>query len=65
VRAESAALQAEIAALCDDLRRRYAQTDLSHVPGVQAVRATYRAIGVDPTKYRPSSEALLHRVLKG
>jgi DNA/RNA-binding domain of Phe-tRNA-synthetase-like protein len=31
----------------------------------QAVRAMYRRIGVDPTKTRPSSEALLRRVRKG
>lgn len=30
-----------------------------------AVRAMYRAVGLDPTRRRPSSEALLRRVLKG
>src|SRR5688500_19760136 len=30
-----------------------------------AVRAMYRRFGVDPTKTRPSSEALLRRVRKG
>jgi DNA/RNA-binding domain of Phe-tRNA-synthetase-like protein len=30
-----------------------------------AVRALYRRIGIDPTKTRPSSEALLRRVRKG
>lgn len=30
-----------------------------------AVRAMYRRVGLDPTKTRPSSEALLRRVLKG
>lgn len=29
------------------------------------VRAMYRAVGLDPTKRRPSSEALLRRVLRG
>jgi DNA/RNA-binding domain of Phe-tRNA-synthetase-like protein len=29
------------------------------------VRAMYRAVGIDPTRRRPSSEALLRRVLKG
>lgn len=32
---------------------------------VAAVRAMYRRFGVDPTKTRPSSEALLRRVRKG
>ena len=31
----------------------------------QAVRVMYRRIGLDPTKTRPSSEALLRRVRKG
>ena len=31
----------------------------------QAVRAMYRRIGLDPTKTRPSSEALLRRVKRG
>ena len=31
----------------------------------QAVRAMYRRIGIDPTRTRPSSEALLRRVRKG
>jgi DNA/RNA-binding domain of Phe-tRNA-synthetase-like protein len=30
-----------------------------------AVRAMYKRVGIDPTKTRPSSEALLRRVLKG
>ncbi len=30
-----------------------------------AVRAMYRKVGLDPTKRRPSSEALLRRIVKG
>jgi DNA/RNA-binding domain of Phe-tRNA-synthetase-like protein len=30
-----------------------------------AVRAMYRRVGIDPTKTRPSSEALLRRIRKG
>jgi DNA/RNA-binding domain of Phe-tRNA-synthetase-like protein len=35
------------------------------VNAVSAVRAMYRRFGVDPTKTRPSSEALLRRLRKG
>jgi len=35
------------------------------VPGVAEVRALFHALDVDPTKLRPSSEALLRRVLQG
>ncbi len=31
----------------------------------QAVRTMYRQVGLDPTRHRPSSEALLRRVRKG
>jgi len=34
-------------------------------PVVQAVRKLFRIAGCDPTRYRPSSEALLRRVLRG
>ena len=34
-------------------------------PTVAALRRLFRAAGTDPTRYRPSSEALLRRVLKG
>jgi DNA/RNA-binding domain of Phe-tRNA-synthetase-like protein len=30
-----------------------------------AVRSMYKRVGLDPTKHRPSSEALLRRVIKG
>jgi DNA/RNA-binding domain of Phe-tRNA-synthetase-like protein len=33
--------------------------------GADAVRAMYKRVGLDPTKTRPSSEALLRRVRKG
>ena len=32
---------------------------------VQAVRAMYRRVGIDPTRTRPSNEALLRRVRRG
>ena len=38
----------------------------SRPPGdVQAVRTMYKRVGLDPTRHRPSSEALLRRVRKG
>jgi DNA/RNA-binding domain of Phe-tRNA-synthetase-like protein len=33
--------------------------------GIDAARALYRVFGIDPTKTRPSSEALLRRVRRG
>jgi DNA/RNA-binding domain of Phe-tRNA-synthetase-like protein len=60
---------AELAALrkavCDRARSAFNLENLSSDPTVAAVRSLFRAAGCDPTRYRPSSEALLRRVLKG
>ncbi len=42
----------------------YKDTPISQVPGVQHARSFFRAVGIDPTKRRPSSEALLNRAVK-
>jgi DNA/RNA-binding domain of Phe-tRNA-synthetase-like protein len=55
------------------LRRRTAERaragrgaeSLAADPTVAALRSLFRAAGCDPTRYRPSSEALLRRLLKG
>ena len=65
VRASDPALAAEIDAAAQDLRRRHAGVSSGDVPGVDEARALYKAVGIDPTKTRPSNEALLRRVLKG
>ena len=65
VRAESADLRREIEACGDDLRRSYGGGPSAEVPGAADARDLYKAVGLDPTKTRPSNEALLRRVLKG
>ncbi len=46
-------------------RARYGAQLSADDPTVAAIRKLFRAAGCDPTRYRPSSEALLRRVLKG
>ena len=65
VRDESKALLEEIAAESRRLRERYAGVKSAEVPGAADARSLYKALGLDPTKTRPSNEALLRRVLKG
>jgi DNA/RNA-binding domain of Phe-tRNA-synthetase-like protein len=48
-----------------DLRFSHRIENLSSLPEIRAVRDGYRAIGKDPSRYRPSQEALLRRVLQG
>lgn len=55
----------EIRATGARLRAAYAEREPAQIEGLQPARELYRRIGVDPTKLRPSSEALLRRVLRG
>ncbi len=48
----------------EELRRRWSGCTPGEIPACAASRALYRSFGIDPTKHRPSSEALLRRVLK-
>jgi DNA/RNA-binding domain of Phe-tRNA-synthetase-like protein len=40
-------------------------SDIATHPPVAAMRKLFRAAGCDPTRYRPASEALLRRLVKG
>ena len=59
---ELAALRARLA---ERIRARHELPALSSHPTVVALRRLFRDAGCDPTRYRPSSEALLRRLLKG
>ena len=65
VAASAAALREEVREVCDGLARRYEGKAPSEIPELAPARALYRAFGIDPTRIRPSSEALLRRVLRG
>ena len=65
VRASDPALDAEVDAYCAELRERYGGGKSAEVPGAADARTLYKALGLDPTKTRPSNEALLRRALKG
>ena len=65
VRERDAALDAEVDRTCATFRERYGAGPSSEVPGASDARTLYKALGIDPTKTRPSNEALLRRALKG
>ena len=50
---------------CERKRLEFTVESLPNTEPVRAVRAMFRAWGMDPSKYRPSSEALLRRVVQG
>lgn len=62
---DAAALAARMERLAAELRERHAGCAPSAVPGLAPARALYRSFGMDPSRHRPSSEALLRRVLQG
>lgn len=60
--AELAARRARVVA---ELSSRWTPAELGEDPAVAALRRLFKAAGTDPSRYRPSSEALLRRLLKG
>jgi DNA/RNA-binding domain of Phe-tRNA-synthetase-like protein len=65
VREGDRAFDAEVDGACASFRERYGEGKSSEVPGAADARTLYKALGIDPTKTRPSNEALLRRALKG
>jgi DNA/RNA-binding domain of Phe-tRNA-synthetase-like protein len=61
----TALLTAEIGVLCARMTAAYGGRQPSDIEGLSAARRLYRAFGIDPTSTRPSSEALLRRILQG
>lgn len=59
-----AGLSQEIDATCDQLSRQHSVDSLRQWEPIRAVRKMFADWRMDPSKYRPSSEALLRRVIK-
>lgn len=58
-------LWSEIGALGDEYRATLTTESLKLMPAIEATRRVYKACGKDPSRYRPSSEALIRRMLQG
>lgn len=65
VREHDEELWSQIEVLCKQKASEFRLERLSEYEQIAAVRGLQKAFGFDPTRYRPSSEALLRRVLKG
>jgi DNA/RNA-binding domain of Phe-tRNA-synthetase-like protein len=65
VRVGDEALAAALDQAAEEAYRRYSGADVATLDSIRDVRAMYSATGTDPTKRRPSSEALLRRALQG
>lgn len=55
----------EVERITGPLVATFAGKTAADIPGVAEVRALFHRLNLDPTKTRPSSEALLRRVLQG
>lgn len=53
----------ELIALQEEIRKKFSEIAPSQNPIISATRRMYRSAGWEPTKYRPSSEALVRRIL--
>jgi DNA/RNA-binding domain of Phe-tRNA-synthetase-like protein len=62
--AASAVLRKRLEALSAELRQAIGDRPLSELESVKQSRKLYHALGVDPTRDRPSSERLLRRVIQ-
>lgn len=61
----SSALWEEISALGERFRKELTTESLKNLSAIAATRQVYKACGKDPSRYRPSSEALIRRMLQG
>lgn len=59
------ALLAEIADACNDIAARQKVEDIHGIRTISDTREAYRALGKEPSRYRPSAEALVRRVIQG
>ena len=65
VQREDTALDSEIAAVEAELRRAYNLAAIKDTGTLRRQRDFFWQLGVDPTKVRPASEALLRRIVQG
>lgn len=61
----STGLWEEIDAFCSRFSATHRMADINKQPAIYATRQVYKKLGKDPNRYRPSSEALCRRILKG
>jgi DNA/RNA-binding domain of Phe-tRNA-synthetase-like protein len=65
VQESSAELQQMLEDLGGECAKKYKDEALGEIPTVRQIRGIFHKAGLDPTRYRPSSESLLRRVVKG
>lgn len=65
VRESSDALRAIYHQTAREAGERFADGGIGDHPVAAGVRRLFKSVGIDPSRYRPSSEALIRRIVKG
>jgi len=65
IKKESEELEKEKERVVGEIRDMYDIEKLKHDPTIRAYRNFFWTLGIDPTKIRPASEALIRRILSG
>lgn len=60
-----AALWDEVQTVASRIAASYEMPMVNKRPGIAATRAAYKAFGKDPNRYRPSTEAMCRRIVRG
>ena len=55
----------EIGRFTEEYRAKFTVDSIKEMPSIQATRTAYKRCGKDPSRYRPSGEALCRRLLRG
>lgn len=63
--AASTGLWIEMETEIQRIKTRYQLEDINKRPEIAATRKTYKKLGKDPNRYRPSAEALCRRIVRG
>ncbi|WP_019121766.1 B3/B4 domain-containing protein [Brevibacillus massiliensis] len=58
-------LRGRINLFVESLRIEHEPAKLTEIEGIREWRAAFKRLGIDPSRYRPSSEALLRRLIQG
>jgi len=58
-------LKSMLNGLAGEYAQKYKDQPFSEIPTVKYIRGIFHRSGLDPTRYRPSSESLLRRAVKG
>jgi DNA/RNA-binding domain of Phe-tRNA-synthetase-like protein len=57
-------LKGRINLFLENMRYDYLDKTITDIPGIAEWRRVFKTLGMDPSRYRPSSEALVRRVLQ-